>query len=99
MSSLLRTQSGAFVLEKSVDYSFFEQDPPMEELEKYLIPTESVLPFEKLLLEGKNAERIFNGLAVDCEQADGEYKLYREEEFYGIAEVKNKKAKAKTKLC
>lgn len=99
MSSLLRTQSGVFTLEKAVEYSFFEGDPSIEELESLLIPTESVLPFARLELDEKGAERIFNGLAVPCKQADGDYKLYRGEEFYGIAEVKDEKAKAKTKLC
>ena len=30
---------------------------------------------------------------------DGLYKLYNEETFYGIAEAKQGKIKAKTKLC
>ena len=99
MSSLLRTQSGIFTLDKAVDYSFFEKDPSLEEMEKYLIPTESVLPFPVLELDEKSEEKIFNGLAVPCKQEDGEYKLYRGEVFYGIAQVTEGKAKAKTKLC
>ena len=81
-----------------MDFSVFEQDPTVEELEKYLISTESVLPFERLQIEDRE-EKIFNGLAVRTPQADGLYKLYKENVFYGIAEVKDGKAKAKTKLC
>lgn len=99
MSALQRTKSGVFTLENAIPFSILEQDLSAEELEKYLIPTESVLLFEKLLLTDKNAVKIFNGLAVDAEQVDGLYKLYKDGLFYGIAEIKNGKAKAKTKLC
>ena len=99
MSALRRTKSGVFTLENTVAFSELEKDPPIEELQRYVIPTERVLPFERILLSGKNTERIFNGLAVPAEQEDGLYKLYKNEEFYGIAEIKNGLAKAKTKLC
>ena len=99
MSALRRTQSGCFTLENAVAFSVLEQDPTIEELQNLIIPTESVLPFDRLLLEGKNKEKIFNGLAVETAQKDGLYKLYKDEAFYGIAEVTGGKAKAKTKLC
>ena len=99
MSALKRTKSGAFNVENAIPYSLLEQDLPVEELEKYLIPTESVLPFPALMITDKKPERIFNGMAVETDEADGFYKLYQEETFYGIAEVKCGKAKAKTKLC
>lgn len=99
MSALRRTQSGIFALENAIPFSLLEQDPDVAELGKHLIPTESVLPFDKLILEGKDAEKIFNGMTVKSAQPDGTYKLYREEMFYGIAEVKKGWAKAKTKLC
>ena len=99
MSALKRTKSGAFEIKNTIPFSLLEEDLPLSELEKYLIPTESVLPFPALVLTDKNPERIFNGMAVETAQADGLYKLYNQEKFYGIAEVKDGKAKAKTKLC
>jgi len=99
MSALLRTQSGVFTLDKAVDFSVLEQDPSPEELQKLIIPTESILPFKKIELSEKNAEKIFNGMTVFVDDADGLYKLYKDDSFYGIAEVANGKAKAKTKLC
>ena len=99
MSSLRRTQSGVFTLEKSISFSVLEQDPTLEELEKYLIPTESVLPFARLELTEKETEKILHGQFVATAQTDGLYKLYQGELFYGLAEVKDGKAKAKTKLC
>ncbi len=100
MSYLRRTQSGAFGIENAVPFSFLENDPPIEELEKYIIPTESVLPFERLELASPRWEKIFNGVSVPCDRADGEYKFYNlDGSFYGVAEVKEGKAKLKTKLC
>ena len=77
MSSLLRTQSGYFTLEKSIPFALLEQDPPIEELEKYLIPTEKVLPFEVLPLTEKQEEKLYNGQRIAVEEADGLYKIYK----------------------
>jgi len=99
MSALRRTQSGVFQVENCIPFSLLESDPSVEELEKYLIPTESVLPFERLLVSQKDTEKMLNGMTVYVEQADGLYKLYNGEVFYGLAEIKEGKAKAKTKLC
>ena len=99
MSSLLRTKSGVFTLDKAIPFSLLESDPPIEELEKWLIPTESVLPYEDLLLNEKQSVKLFQGQQVRVEQTDGLYKIYQEGNFYGIAEVKDGLAKAKTKLC
>ena len=99
MSSLLRTQSGCFTLDKAIPFSLLESDPSVEELENWLIPTESVLPFERLAIEKKQVERLLQGQRVRVEQADGLYKLYQNGNFYGIAEVLNGLAKAKMKLC
>ena len=99
MSALRRTQSGCFGVENAIPFSVLEKDPSLEELESYIIPTQDVLPLERLSKVDKNFQKIFNGLPVISNQADGLYKLYKDEEFYGIAEVKGGKAKAKTKLC
>ena len=99
MSALRRTQSGIFTLENAIPFSFFEGDPSVEALQARMLPTESVLPFDRLVISEKNAEKLFHGQTVPAEQADGLYKLYQGELFYGLAEVKEGKAKAKTKLC
>jgi len=99
MSALRRTQSGIFTLNNAIPFAELENDPSVEELEKYIIPTESVLPFERLLLSEKQEEKLYHGQLVDVDKADGLYKIYQSDVFYGIAEVKNGLAKAKTKLC
>lgn len=99
MSALHRTKSGVFGIENAIPFSVLEQDPSVEELEKYLIPTESVLPYARLCIAEKDEEKLLRGLTVPIRQADGLYKLYVGGEFYGIAEVVKGYAKAKTKLC
>ena len=99
MSALRRTKSGIFEIGQAIPFSLLEKDLPVEELEQYVIPTEKTLPYPTLVLQGKKAERFFNGLAVDTDEQDGLYKIYKEETFYGLATVQEGKAKAKTKLC
>ena len=99
MSALRRTKSGVFTVGDAIPFSVIEQDPTPAELEKYLIPTESVLPYPTLTLCGKGWQKIFNGVAVPADASDGLYKFFHEDgSFYGVAEVKNGSAKLKTKL-
>ncbi len=99
MSALRRTQSGVFTLENAVPFSFFENESSLEELEKYLILTESVLPFERLYLNERQEKKLLQGQQVCVDVTEGTYKIYQNEDFYGLAEVKDGMAKAKTKLC
>ena len=71
----------------------------LEEIEKYIIPTQDVLPFAVFEPEKKDVEKLFNGMTVFTDYIDGLYKIYREHVFYGILEVQNNRAKIKTKLC
>lgn len=92
MSALRRDASGVFSKETAVKFGLLTA----ENVAEHLIPTETVLPFPPL----RNADvRIFNGVRVECGEADGRYKLYRDGEFYGIAEVENGFARAVKKLC
>ncbi|MBQ8229641.1 MAG: tRNA pseudouridine(55) synthase TruB [Clostridia bacterium] len=99
MSSLCRTQSGCFLLPEAIDFSVLESDPSVAALEELIIPTERVLPFDDLLLTERQSEKLYNGQRVAVDEEDGLYKIYRDGEFYGVAEVVNGQAKAKTKLC
>ncbi len=94
MSSLVREQSGPFVLENSVA----PDELTKENWESFRIAPESVLALPALSFEGKAAERMRNGLRADCGAQDGEYKLYFDGAFYGIAAVENGSARAKVKL-
>ena len=99
MSALRRTQSGIFTEGNAIPFSVLEADPTPEELEKYIIPTESVLSYPTLTASEKQRIKLLNGMTVSAENEDGLYKFYNEDgSFYGIAEVKAGWAKLKTKL-
>ncbi|MGN1052890.1 MAG: tRNA pseudouridine(55) synthase TruB [Candidatus Scatosoma sp.] len=93
MSALTRTKSGAFQIENAVS----PEDLTEENIESYIISTESVLPLPRLIVEREN--RVFSGVKTAVNAADGEYRLYRGEEFYGTAAVKNGAFVTVTKLC
>ena len=99
MSGLRRTQSGIFTLQNAIPFEVLEQDPSVEELEQYLIPTDSVLPFETLPLTDQEVGRILQGQRVKTDMVGGIYKMYTADGFYGLVEVVDGLAKAKTKLC
>ncbi len=92
MSALCRTQSGYFTLDNAVDM----EELTAENVESYIIETEKVVDLPVITIENKH---IFYGLAQWTKQEDGLYKIYDENGFYGIVEVKEKRAKIKTKLC
>lgn len=96
MSSLIRTKSGPFTLEKSVPSA----ELTAENYKDYIIACDEVLPFESIYVQGKTAKRLFNGLGAQGDYSDGTYKLYDEESgFYGLAVVESGVLKVRTKLC
>lgn len=93
MSGLERTKSGLFLIADGI---------PMDELteenvENAIIPTEDVLPFEKVFLASQN--KIFNGVAQRTDLRGGLYRAYQDDVFYGIAQVENGVMKLTVKLC
>lgn len=92
MSALRRVKSGFFTVENSVTLQQVEEDGA----EAHIIRTEDVLPFPVIECENYH---IFHGLPVKTDYADGLYKIFDANGFYGIAAVKDGFAKIKTKLC
>lgn len=95
MSALVRTQSGIFTIKNAVETSALS----CENINSFIIPTESVLPYESISLAEKDEFKVFNGLTIPCEKPDGIYKIYRGGAFYGLCEVKQSFLKVRTKLC
>lgn len=95
MSALVRTQSGIFTIKNAVETSALS----CENINSFIIPTESVLPYESISLAEKDEFKVFNGLTIPCEKPDGIYKIYSGGAFYGLCEVKQSFLKVRTKLC
>lgn len=96
MSGLVRTQSGVFDIKNSVK----TDELNVENLQDYLIPTESVLDMQSVYPSEAEAKRLFNGLTVESGLADGTYKIFTADgEFYGLAQAGKGFLKVVTKLC
>lgn len=96
MSALVRTESGIFNIDNSVSTDMLNKD----NIYNYLIPCDSVLPYDSIFPDKQTAKKLFNGVAVKCGYSDGIYKLYNEEgNFYGLASVSEGVLKVRTKLC
>ena len=92
MTYLRRTASGVFTEETAVPLDRLTA----ENAAAFLIPTDSVLPYPVLAC---GDARIFHGVSVAADVADGLYKLYAGGAFYGLARVENGLARAEKKLC
>ena len=53
------------------------------------------MDFPEIFLDALHAERLFNGLYDRFDFADGKYKVYAPDGFYGVGEVKDGKIKVK----
>lgn len=93
MSALKREKSGLFEIANAVPMDGLTE----ENIESYILPTEEVLPFEKVYFQEEN--KIFNGVAQTTALSEGSFRAYRGEEFYGVAKVQNGMIKIDTKLC
>lgn len=93
MSGLVRTKSGAFCLENCVELD----DLTQENIEKYILPTETLLPYESVCFD--ETDKIFCGVIKPTNLPSGLYKIYRGKVFYGVAKSENGTIKIKTKLC
>ena len=83
MSGLIRTMSGKFSIENSVSVEeLLQSNKP----EKYIIPADYAVDFEKLYLEDCQAKKILDGVYEDYGFSDGVYRVYNSDKFWGIGE-------------
>ena len=94
MSALVRERSGPFTLESSVAPA----DLTPENWREHLLPPQDVFTMPELCFEGEEAWRLRNGQRLPARVAEGEYKLWLDGAFYGIARVEEGAVRAKVKL-
>ncbi len=86
MSSLCRTQSGAFTLDNAVTVEEFKNsDNPT----KYLLPADTAVNFDKLVLTGAQAQKMLDGVYENHGFLDGVYRVYNGNAFWGVGTVRN----------
>ena len=92
MSKLTRTASGVFNMENGVSVEeFMASDNP----EKYLLPPDLAVSFPKIILSAKQAQKILDGVFEDYGFENGVYRVYNEQEFWGVGEANEGKLKIK----
>lgn len=92
MSKLTRTVSGVFNMENGVTVEEFMAS---ENPEKYILPSDMAVNFDKLHLSAKQAQKILDGVYEDYGYADGTYRVYNESEFWGIGVAEQGKLRIK----
>ena len=91
MTSLVRTSSGPFTILNSITCQQLED----ADAEKYLIKPQDVLNFPVVVLNEKQAKRMVDGLFDEYDLADGLYKVFSGQEFWGVGIVNNRLLKMK----
>ena len=84
MTSLIRAKSGFFSLENGVTIDELKSSSNPE---KYIIPADLAVDYEKVVLTDKQATKILNGLFDKYPLKDGFYRVYNQTEFWGIGVV------------
>ena len=93
MSKLTRTASGVFCMENGVTVQeFMDSDCP----EKYILPSDIAVGFEKITLTPQQAQKILDGVYEDYGFKDGVYRVYNENEFWGVGQAEQGKLKIKS---
>lgn len=93
MTSLVREKSGVFTLENACGI----QSLTAENWKEFLIPPDRVFEMPAVDFDGEQARKLRNGLSVEYPVA-GEYMLYLDDDFYGIARAEEGTLRAKVKL-
>ena len=84
MTKLTRTRSGFFTIDNAVPIDDLTEET---DLNKFVIKPQDVIDLPDLVLEKSAAKRLIDGLKDEFAFADGLYKVYNEDEFWGIGEV------------
>ncbi len=90
MSSLVRTKSGVFTSDNGVTVEDFISCKNPEE---YLLQPDIAVDYEKIVLTSKQAQKILDGVYEDYGFKDGVYRVYNQDEFWGIGRAKEGKLK------
>ena len=86
MVKLDRIKSGVFSEENGITVQDFIEDA---DIERYFVSPDTVIDYPKIILTKMQAKRILDGLFDDYGYKDGLYRVYSEDEFWGIGKSEN----------
>ncbi len=84
MTALDRTSCGIFNYSNGVTIDELKSS---SDLQKYVIAPENSLNFPEIHLKSDKAERILNGIFDKTDYKDGFYKVFNENDFWGVGKV------------
>ncbi len=86
MTKLERAESGIFNMQNGVTVEDLKNSSNPE---KYIIPSDEAVAFEKVVLTNEQATKILNGVFDKYPLKDGFYRVYNQTEFWGVGVVEN----------
>lgn len=86
MSALDRTTCGIFNYQNGTT---IEQLKNSDNVERFLIAPERSLNFEEICLSNQQAQRILDGIFGKTKFKDGLYKVFNEQDFWGVGQVED----------
>lgn len=86
MTNLVRVKSGEFEINSSVTVEEFIN---CEDANAYLIKPQDILNYPTLILNGNQSKRLLDGLYDTYSQKDGLYKVFADDDFWGVGEILN----------
>lgn len=94
MSKLTRTRAGAFKIEDAIAEEDYEN---IKNIENVLIKCENVIDYKEIRLNNIK-KTLLDGIKVNCNAENGNYKVFDGGEFLGIGETANGRLKIKVWL-
>ncbi len=82
LKSLQRIRVGNFELKNSVTLEDLKNSP-----EKFLLPVENYLPFEKFFLRAHRVKAFLNGLPTNLDESDKIVRVFADEKFLGVGKI------------
>lgn len=93
MSDIIRTKCGFLSLKDA----FLLEEVKIGKYE--IIPMQDMFFVDEIYLNSEQSGKVLNGVRIDLEKADGEYKIFTDKnEFIGLGEIKEGKLKIKIRL-
>ncbi len=86
MSGLERTASGKFDLSTAISVDDFKASVNPE---KFIIPADFAVDFPKIVLSSHGAQKILDGVFENHGYQDGTYRVYNQDDFWGIGIAKD----------
>ena len=86
MAELDRTACGVFTCENGVTVEDFKNATDVSE---FLLSPDIAVDYPKLVLTSEQAQKILDGVFLNYGFKNGTYRVYNQQEFWGIGEAKN----------